>query len=366
MKLTVNSKVFAAAASAAQSACAQRGPIESLANALLSASDGVLRVSSTDLSTALTTEHPAVVTQPGAVTVDATRLSAVAKSLPPGEVVVEVDKRNRVSLSAGNAVFSLAGGDAEDFPRARDPEKSQPVTVSAAVLAGLIDRTAYAVAVDAGRGPAMYGVRFEVSSDRLLLVAVSGHTAALAQAPLEGMVTATVPALSLPRKGLAILHRMLSGLDTVTLEIGHNGCSVHAPGCVLHLQALEGQFPAYEQVLPAPLDTPAAVSRVALLEACSRVSLSTDSFLRITLSLTSDHLVLAAEDDGLASAADQVSVVYGGPPCSTEVNCKYVIDALKAFPVDALHLDIPSCDFKPIVIREPGTSNLAVIMPMKG
>ena len=100
-------------------AVSTRGTLPSLGGILVIAADGSLTLRATDMELALTsTLTDAKTEQPGSVLLPGRLFADVVRSLPPGEVTLELRSEQRdVEIAAGGARFHLRTLPADDFPR---------------------------------------------------------------------------------------------------------------------------------------------------------------------------------------------------------------------------------------------------------
>jgi len=89
MKLTANRDALLDALTRVQSVVSTKSTIPVLANVLLRAEEGKLRLVTTDLEVSVRTEVPAEVVTPGETTLPAKRFFAVIRELPPHAVEIE-------------------------------------------------------------------------------------------------------------------------------------------------------------------------------------------------------------------------------------------------------------------------------------
>ena len=85
-----------------------------LSNILIEAEDGAVRLSGTDLDTAVSVRVPAEVAEPGAITAPAKKLQEIARELPGAtEITTQGDS---ILISSGRSRFKLNGLPKDEFP----------------------------------------------------------------------------------------------------------------------------------------------------------------------------------------------------------------------------------------------------------
>ena len=144
MEFSADTKSLAEALDRVQEAVEKKSTVPILSHALVEASSNGLRLAATDLELGIRTFCPAQVKAPGSAAAPARRLLEIIRSLPEGEVRVRAQENQWVQVSAGRSLFKLAALAKDKFPALPDVPKAL-AEVPAGVLAGLIDRTVFAI-----------------------------------------------------------------------------------------------------------------------------------------------------------------------------------------------------------------------------
>src|SRR3954464_14126844 len=113
-----------------------------LANVLVRAEGGALRILATDLEIGLKTVCASKTTVPGTITLPAKRLYEIVRALPDKEIRVKRGDANWVTLTCGSSRFRIAGLPQEDFPALPQP-KGVTTKIPADVLSKVIARTIF-------------------------------------------------------------------------------------------------------------------------------------------------------------------------------------------------------------------------------
>src|SRR5688500_13259642 len=142
MKLTVSRDDLSSALQLVGRAVSSRGTLPSLGGILLDASNGSLTLRATDMELAMTRTLEVGAESDGTALLPGRLLGDVVRSLPPGDVSLEVRSEQRdVELAAGGARFHLRTLSAEDFPRLPELE-GEAVKLPASPLAQTIELVA--------------------------------------------------------------------------------------------------------------------------------------------------------------------------------------------------------------------------------
>ncbi len=97
---------------------------------------------------------------------------------------------------------------------------------------------------------------------------------------------------------------------------------------------LGGEFPRYEALLPAHVNSVAEISTSQLAEAVKRVALVAERNTAVRLAFTPGQLVLEAGTGDEAQAVDILEASYEGDDLSIAFNPQYLLDGLAAIDSD--------------------------------
>ena len=314
MEIILNKDQAVKAVGVAKNFAAGASGLKVLQGAFLSAGFGRVRLVTTDLDVWCQVELKAQTPRPGKVLVPVRGLATVLKNAPHSCVQLrsEVDD---VVCEAGSSEVRLSGLDVEDYPNVDEPEGrllQMPLT------AALIDKVAYAVSRDETRYT-LCGVRLEVEGRQLKLAATDGARLARFVGMLppgsvcdagEEPVKATVP-VRLLQEGVR-LGGKLGG--SVTLELYEKAAGIRINGQVrIWSQCVEGQYPAYEEVMPSEYTGTVSVPKGALTSAVSRLEALSKGRHQpgVAVSVEASHLVLrlGGNVEGGIAAVERLSPV---------------------------------------------------------
>ncbi len=188
MKLTIERAALLKALGHVQSVVERRNTIPILSNVLLATRGGALAFSATDLDMEITDEADAQIESPGQITAPAHTLYEIVRKLPEGaEVSLALAGDDpRLQVQAGRYRVQLPVLPAGDFPVMSSDGLSGPISVAAADLIRLIDKTRFAISTEETRYY-LTGIYLHTLVDdgrpTLRAVATDGHRLALADMP---------------------------------------------------------------------------------------------------------------------------------------------------------------------------------------
>lgn len=345
-----------------------------LGHVLLRPGEDGVELLTTDLEIEMLATARAAVSDPAPCTLPARKLLDIVKALPSGiEVRLEADQE-RGHVSAGRSRFDLMALPAEGFPEQESLPGSEEVELPAGGLADLLERTAFAMAVEDVRYY-LNGLLLEFRIDEVRAVATDGHRLALAHMGLEsGLVEPRQ--VVVPRKGVQELVRLAgAGEGFARLALADNqiratfkvGGEEEADGVIrLSSKLIDARYPDYERVLPSHLDKTLSVDRRSLLESLQRVSILANERLRgVRLGLENNRLLLQAQNLEHEQAEEVLDVDYAGPEMVIGFNVSYLVDALQALRSDAVRMSFSDPSASTLIDAPDDPSVRYVVMPMR-
>jgi len=301
-----------------------------LANVLVKAEGGELRIAATDLEIGLKSVCISKTTVPGTVTLPAKRLYEIVRALPDKEIKFKRGEANWVSVTCGSSRFRIAGLPQEDFPALAEP-KSTLGKIPSDVLAKLITRTIFAISTEDSKFT-LSGALLLLKPGSITMVATDGHRLAHIEKsePLEE-VTEEIKVL-VPRKAMSELVRMISesaDADQIGFGRDDNHLFFDMGKRLLISRMLTGQFPNYEAVLPRNNDRVVTVNREEIASAIKRVAILSDERSRtVKLMLANSTMEITASHSDLGEAHETLEVDYEKEDLQVGFNYQYLLDFL--------------------------------------
>ena len=343
----------------------RKNTIPILANVLLDAKGDEVRFLATDLEVALRSKCAASVSKPGVLTLPAKKLYEIVKSLPDTDIRIEEDKAG-VKVMADRFDSRMQTLPKDDFPSLPEASTTPTATLSGKSLGDMISRTQFAITGEDTRY-FLNGALFVLRSDSMSLVATDGHRLALVSVPREGSGD-EVRAI-LPKKTLGELARLVTeeGAE-VQYERGENHLFFSVGGRLLISRMIDGQFPAYERVIPKGNDKHLEFERDRLTNAIRRVALLSNERSRsIKIAIDTGRVDISSSSPELGEASETIPVEYTGGPVQICFNAQYVLDFLAAVGTDIVALDLKD-EVSQAVMKPVGAEGFDytyVIMPMR-
>jgi DNA polymerase-3 subunit beta len=301
-----------------------------LANVLVKADGGELRIAATDLEIGLKSVCVSKTTVPGTVTLPAKRLYEIVRALPDKEIKFKRGEANWVTVTCGSSRFRIAGLPQEDFPALAEP-KSHLAKIPAEVLAKLITRTIFAISTEDSKFT-LSGALLLIKPGSITMVATDGHRLAhIEKAEALDEVSEEIKVI-VPKKAMGELVRMISetsDTDQIGFSRDDNHLFFDMGKRLLSSRMLTGQFPNYEAVLPRSNDRTFSINREEMTAAIRRVAILSDEKSRtVKLALTSGAIEITASHSDLGEAHETLEVDYQKEDLQVGFNYVYLLDFL--------------------------------------
>jgi DNA polymerase-3 subunit beta len=346
----------------------RKNTIPILANVLIEAKGDEVRLSATDLEVGLRTSCTASVAKAGSLTLPAKKLYEIVRALPDTEVRLTEDKGN-VKLVADRFDSRIQTLPRDDFPALPEAGRAPIATLPRAAIKEMVAKTQFAITGEDTRF-FLNGALFVLRQGSMSLVATDGHRLALVNARrAESSQDADESRAILPRKTLGELSRLLAESDgDVGYERGENHLFFSVGGRLLISRMIDGQFPAYERVIPKGNDKHVEFERDRLMSAVRRVALmSSERSRSIRFQVDKGRVDVASSSPELGEAHETLPVEYSGSAVQICFNAQYVVDFLSVVTTDTVALDLKD-DVSQAVMRPIGGEDgeyVYVIMPMR-
>jgi DNA polymerase III subunit beta len=332
MKLTIERATLLKALGHVQSVVERRNTIPILSNVLLSASQGQVAFSATDLDMEIADSSPAQVEGPGQITAPAHTLYEIVRKLPEGADVSlsYTGEDPRLTVQAGRSRFNLPVLPAGDFPMMSSEGLSDPIAIDTTDLIRLIDKTKFAISTEETRyylnGLYLHAV-VEEGVTKLRAVATDGRRLALAEMPApEGFSGA--PGVIIPRKTINEVRRLMDDAgETITMGVSAQKVRFGFDHAAMTSKVIDGSFPPYDRVIPRDNKRLMTLDKALFAAAVDRVAtISTEQSRAVKLSVESGRMTLTVRNMDAGQAVEELEVDYEGEPFEIGFNARYILD----------------------------------------
>jgi DNA polymerase III subunit beta len=335
MKVSITREKLQEGLSAVGASIPTRTTLPVLSNILLETEEGGLRLSGTDLDTAVSIRVPADVEAGGAVTAPARKLQEIARELPPAPVGLAA-QGDAVTISSGRSRFRLNGLSKEEFPAFPSVSFENSWKATGKELNELISHVAFAVSTEETR-PILNGVLWQLGANEMRMVATNGHR--LAKMTISRSGGGAEGDLIVHPRALTQVQRLFKADETVEVARSENHLGFRGANVQIFTRLIEGPYPNYEQVIPKDNDKILVADKAGLTGAIRRMAIvASDQTHRIRLSIGGPMMKFSVQTPDLGEGSEELPVEYDGEPLEIGFNANYLLELLRYMPTDEIKL----------------------------
>ena len=366
MKIICDSADLAKAAFSVQRTVSGKSTIPSLEGILIEAFENKIKLTGYDLEVGSTVIIDGDVRTEGKIVLNAKNFCDILRMVPDDTISIETDDRNIAKIKSGEADYSIIATNAEDYPELPTLSKFSPVVVELGLLKDMIKKTIFSVSTGE-RNPVHNGVKFEISQNKIVLVAVDGARLAVRREEINydedqnGVLNFVVPA-----KTLGEIQKNTSDDDTpVEIKVGDRHIIFSIGEYKVISRLLEGNFLNYKSAIPISSETTIIVETKRLIESIERTSLIiTDKSSPLRLIVENDVLKFSSVT-ALGTASDRMAADIEGKNIEIGFNNRFVLDCLKVCDVEKIKIEMISAN-QPITFSPlEGDHFFFLILPVR-
>jgi DNA polymerase-3 subunit beta len=268
-------------------------------------------------------------------------------------------------VKGADSRFTIYGQEASQYPIVPGFEGTADLEVGLGNLKVGIEQCLFATARESSRY-AINGVLWEIRDKKLLLVATDGRRLARSRVNLTSAPSKHKggPNIIVPAKTMSLLEKVgASEKDNVSVKLLENQILISCGNVVISSNLVEGNFPKYEDIIPADYQNKMTLPTEVVLSAVRRAALLTSEESRgIKLSIGKDKIMISCRAPETGDAQVDMVVDYKGEPIEIGFNPQFLVDALRVIKTPEFELELGQPD-RPGVIKS-GANFLYVLMPI--
>ncbi len=330
-------------------------------NLTLTASDG-----ETTIRTSLSVESAEGA---GKVAFQAKLLLDTLKEFAEQPLTFAIDDQNfGLNITSENGTYSFVGSNGNEYPEMQLEEAVVgEFTMSANVLLDAVNKTIFCTADDELR-PVMNGIYFDLSQDKLTLVATDAHR--LVRYTNTSVQSATPISFILPKKPANILRNVLGKEDAeVKVSFGEKNARFAFGTTLIVCRQIEGRYPNYNAVIPQNNQNKVVVDRQTIINACKRVSVFANTGTSLLkLALSENKITISAQDiDFSTSAEETIACSYEGAPMAIGFKAPFLIEIFASITSNEVLIELADPARAGLILPMENEENqdlLMLLMPM--
>ena len=334
---------------------------------LLTAKEGKLILSGTDLDVGIQVSVPAKIEKEGSVLVKAKEFIDLINSLPVDKVEFKLESSSLEVISK-NSKSTFQTSSVDDFPALYDSLGDLIATLDKETLVKEFTKVIFASGVDAAR-PALTGVLLKREEEGFLLVATDAF-----RLSLKHIVTETKPSAADEYAKLLIQSRVLKevitlkdeGQISIYVSSKNNQIIFTDQSTFIVGRLIDAEFPTYDTILPTEHSLRFTFNREELNRAVKISSIfarETDNVVR--LSFAKDKMHVSANTTSVGSNVVEVAGNLTGEENEIAFNAKYLLDLFSHIDTEEMIFEMQG-PLNPGVFKIKGDDSfLHIIMPIR-
>jgi len=353
-----------------------------LNNILIKAEDGKIRLIATNLEIGVISTVRGKIEQEGSFTVNAKILSDCINLLPNKKVGLN-QKDSDLLLDCENFQSKVRGQSAEEFPLIPEVDRSFYFSAPAAEIKNAITQVIFATASSETRLE-LSGVLFVFSANALTVAATDSYRLAEKKIKIKAKTeNEEEKRIIIPAKTLQELLRILSvnqaeeteeAASEINFYISDNQALFTYGSTELVSRLIEGQYPDYQQIIPAVGKTKISIDRLELIRAVKMAALFSKTGINdinLDFPLGKNEVVISSISGQVGENITNLPAKTSGEENSIVVNCRYLLEGLSTIEAETVKIEVidgnTPCVIRPDLPAQAGQASdyLYIIMPIK-
>ena len=368
MKIICDKDKILKAINSVTKAVASKTTMPILEGILIQTNDNNVKLTTYDLEIGIEYIIEANVEEQGATVVNAIMFSEIIRKLPDTEIKIYINENNLLVIECEGSLYKLATMNPNEFPELPQINIENSIEIEQNVLKDMIRKTIFAVSSEENR-PIFTGCLFEISNNKLNLVAVDGFRLAWKNKFLQNKIndfTAVIPGRTLNE----INKIILDSFDTIKLGVAKNQALFEMENCKIVTRLLDGEFLNYASVIPENWETRIRVNKNSIQNCFERISLISSSSIEkekkypVKVAIDIGKVTISCTNQ-TGDAKEEMYVSTEGKNLEVGFNPKYFLDALRAVEDEEVFIDFGS-NVSPCIIRPVDEGDyIYMILPIR-
>ncbi|MFO7839419.1 MAG: DNA polymerase III subunit beta [Desulfosalsimonadaceae bacterium] len=340
-------------------------------NVLIQAGSDEVVITATDLETSFKGCYSVTVESEGNVSISSRKLYDIVKIFPTDQVYIEELENHWVAITSDTVQYHLMAMSPEEFPEIPEVDDVSFFEMEAGSLKAMIEKcTAINVSGDEKRAH-LIGVNLEKieEAEKKCLRMVSTDIRRLTKVDYVCETDIAMEAkeqVIVPKKGFNEVNKFLGQEGRAEAGVKDNHFIVRKDNEVFIINLLDGEFPAYANLLHFDSTYDVVFPREPLVMMLKRMTIVTsDEYRAVIFRYAENNLQVRAVNPNIGESRESMEISYDREPLEVAFNPRYFIEALNFIEKENVAVNIVDGEHPCIVRGEDETNYLNIIMPMK-
>ncbi len=372
MKFSIKKTEIQEVLSKVQGMTGRKSSLAITESVLIQSNDDSVTLIVTDLEAGFEGTYPAVIEEKGAIALNARKLFEIVRDFPSADIVINEVENRWIEIGHANVLYHIVGMNPDDFPAAPKIEDIHFFEIDSLKLKKMIEKTVMIAGPSDDKRAHIIGIYLERherndKSQVLRMVSTDGSRLSLMDSDFEGDGDLTVgTGVLIPKKGLYEINKFLDSDGIVQIGVKQNHFIVKKEFETIIVRLLEGDFPAYSEIIKREEGTYITLEKSQFLMMLKRMSiLSSEDYKAAIFNFDNEKLLISASNPDIGESKEDISIEFGGKPMTIAFNPKFFIDILNASEGKDIQLYLTDEERPCLVLNKENESFLSAIMPMR-
>lgn len=301
----------------------------------------------------------------GSVVISGKYIVEIIRKLPDKDIIIEVLDGYNTIIQTDGSEFNLNGIDPNEFPNLDLEETKNPIVLNPVVFRTIINQTFFATSLSETR-PLLTGINFKLNGNMLEVIATDSYRLARKEIDLKDDYENEFN-LVIPGKNLVELSRILEDdKENIYLHVFNNKVLFKYKNLIFLSRLISGTYPVSSNIIPNDFKIDIECNYNDLYDMIDRASLLTSDKDKntIKLELMDRELIISSNSPEIGKVEEKISI-DNGDSVAISFSSKYMLDAIKSFNAEKIHI-LMNDDNSPIIVKsDSDTSLVQLVLPIK-
>jgi len=343
-----------------------------LNNILLTAKEGELKISSTNLEIAIEIKIRAKIEKEGSLTIPAQILNNYVNLLPKQVLKFEASK-NILIISTEKQKAKIKGISSEEFPIIPQIDSKKKCLLKAKKLKNALEKTIFAISSSEVRmelSGALFSFKNGSNKKELTIVGTDSYRLTEITIPLEKNDLKEEREIIIPLRTLQEVSKIIkSDKDkNIELYLSENQILFVYQDTEIISRVINGKYPDYKQTIPTNIKTKALVNReefIRVVKSASFFSKLGVNDINIKFLPKKNHLIISSVNNQIGENEAILDADIIGDSNEIIFNYRYLIDGLNNLSNEEISLEVVNDDSPGLIRSVKDKIYLYLIMPIK-
>ena len=140
----------------------------------------------------------------------------------------------------------------------------------------------------------------------------------------------------IPVKMLSIIDKISPNEGNINLSITEKEFYFMGGGYELYCSLIEGQFPAYQKVIPSNLDKTIKIAKSDLTDSLKRNTILAEKSGKINLCADAGKMIISSPESEIGNSTEEIPAIYDDVKTEIFLNAQFLMDVLKVIDSDSI------------------------------